>query len=219
MNFDPLEIGAKFFVYFIPFLFALSFHEFAHGMVALWKGDRTAKMAGRLTLNPLAHADLMGTFILPMIAIVTGFPFFGWANPVPVNERNLKHPVEDMFWIALAGPLSNLLLAFLGAFALILFNRLPLDAANARAAFEFLRAFLYVNLFLAFFNLLPVHPLDGGKVIARFLPYSANRWLEDNQTMLNWGLIIFFFVGGFSFLAGPVDFIAQQMVSIAHFLT
>src|SRR3989344_1655396 len=114
-QFDLIELGAKLGMFFVPFLFALCFHEFAHGMVAKWKGDNTAQLAGRLTMNPLAHADPLGTWILPIAAIVLSSPFFfGWARPVPVNERNLRRPKQEMFWVAIAGPLSNLFLAAVG---------------------------------------------------------------------------------------------------------
>lgn len=106
-----VEIVGKVAGTFIPFLFALSFHEFAHGWVAKKRGDRTAEQLGRLTLNPFAHADLVGTFILPLMGILSGWAMFGWAKPVPVNPRNLKDPKNDMFWVAAAGPLSNFLLA------------------------------------------------------------------------------------------------------------
>src|SRR6185436_15011255 len=109
---DILEISVRVAIIYIPFLFALCFHEFAHGWVAKMRGDNTAEQLGRLTLNPIAHADLIGTFILPVSAIVFGIPiFFGWAKPVPVNIRNLKNIRTDMFWIALAGPASNIFLA------------------------------------------------------------------------------------------------------------
>ena len=95
---DIVEIGGKLAIFFVPFLFALCFHEFAHGLVAKWRGDNTAEQMGRLTLNPMAHADIVGTFILPISAIVFGIPlFFGWAKPVPVNTRNLKNIRTDMF--------------------------------------------------------------------------------------------------------------------------
>src|SRR4051794_8394875 len=105
-NINMVEKAFQAFEYFVPFLFALCFHEFAHGWVAKMRGDRTAEIMGRLTLNPLAHADMIGTVILPLASILTGIPFFGWAKPVPVDERNLKNPRIDMFWIAFAGPLS-----------------------------------------------------------------------------------------------------------------
>ena len=111
---DPLEIAVKVGLFFIPFLFALCFHEFAHGFVAKLRGDNTAEIMGRLTMNPLAHVDWVGTVGLPIVSIITGLPLFGWAKPVPVNPRNLKDPKNDMFWVALAGPLSNILLFLVG---------------------------------------------------------------------------------------------------------
>lgn len=212
---DFLEIGARFFVYFIPFLFALSFHEYAHGWVARLRGDRTAQMMGRLTLNPMAHADPIGTLALPMLAIATGLPFFGWAKPVPVDERNFKNPRNDMFWVALAGPASNVLLAIVAAFALGFGLRLNLAAQHREAMLQFLQAFVFINLFLAVFNLLPFHPLDGGKVIARFLPEPANRFLEEHQGSLSWALIFLFIAGGFKFLAIPVYHLARVMFTAA----
>src|SRR5687768_7506099 len=116
---DFLDMGYKLATQFVPLLFALCFHEFAHGWVAKKRGDNTADMLGRLTLNPMAHADPIGTFLLPISAILFQSPIlFGWAKPVPVNERNLKKPLSDMFWIALAGPLSNIFLAVVSALVL-----------------------------------------------------------------------------------------------------
>ena len=176
---DLIEIGAKIGIYFIPFLFALCFHEFAHGMVAKWRGDNTALMMGRLTLNPLPHIDVIGTLVLPIAAIVFSSPiFFGWAKPVPVNSRNLKNPRADMFWIALAGPASNLFLAVVGAFMMGVVARYFMGMASAKALLNILDVFVMTNLFLAIFNIIPLHPLDGGKVLARFLPASWNYKLE-----------------------------------------
>src|SRR5688572_7846497 len=118
-DFNMIEVLGKLGIQFVPFLFALCFHEFAHGYVAKKKGDNTAELMGRLSLNPFVHSDLIGTFILPIAGILAGIGgmngghgfIFGWAKPVPVNARNLARPKEDMFWIAFAGPLSNLLLA------------------------------------------------------------------------------------------------------------
>lgn len=169
--------------FFPIFLFSICFHELAHGLMAKWKGDRTAELSGRLTMNPFAHADLLGTVIFPMIGVVTGF-FFGWAKPVPINERNLKNPKKDLFWIALAGPVSNLLLAFIMAI-LIGFMAKFFGAAPLRKTINDLgQIFIFTNLSLSVFNALPLHPLDGGKIIARFIPDSLDRWLEDNQFML-----------------------------------
>ncbi len=201
---------------FVPFMFALCFHEYAHGWMAKRKGDNTAEIMGRLTLNPMAHADLIGTIVLPIMSIFFSFPFFGWAKPVPVNERNLKFPRQDMFWIALAGPLSNLLLAFLATLGMVFLPRLGVTSEGAA---EMLKVFLVINLFLAVFNLIPFHPLDGAKVIARFLPVRANLALENSQQMTNMILIVLMFSGAFRYLAVPVYFMAEGLLSVAYHLS
>ena len=214
MNFNLLEIGHKLAVFYVPFLFALCFHEFAHGWVARMKGDNTAEVMGRLTLNPLAHMDWVGTFLFPVFAIVSGIPFFfGWAKPVPVNSRNLKKPKEDMFWIALAGPLSNVFLAIVAVMVMVLFKGSAPE--TQKMVGDFMVFFLMINLLLALFNLLPLHPLDGGKVLARFIPYQWNRWLEDNSQMLNLVLLVLIFTGGFRYIAIPVQVATLFLLQIA----
>lgn len=213
---DFIEIGAKIGIYFIPFLFALCFHEFAHGWVARRRGDNTAEMMGRLTMNPVAHMDMIGTLILPLVSIILSTPiFFGWAKPVPVNERNLKNPRVDMFWIALAGPLSNILLAFVGAFLIALIAKFFLGAQYASGLLEILKTFIVTNLFLAFFNILPLHPLDGGKVLARFLPAQLNYKLEQNEhitSMILMGLVL---TGALRILSIPVFWSYNSLVNLA----
>ena len=221
-HFDPIESTFKVMMFFIPFLFALCFHEFAHGLVAKWKGDRTAEMMGRLTLNPLAHADPIGTFLFPIVAAYSGFPLFGWAKPVPVNERNLKRPLQDMFWISLAGPASNLLLAVIGAFALGFYFRVQGSAMlqgekGAIALSEMIQQFVSINIFLAIFNLIPLHPLDGGKVIAPFLPPNANRWLEEMSTYTGFLLMAVFVMGGGFFIIGaPAHWLSSILFHLAQ---
>jgi len=185
------------------------------------KGDNTAEIMGRVSMNPMVHIDWIGTVILPISAIVFNMPLFGWAKPVPVNGRNLKKPKEDMFWIAIAGPLSNILLFLIGlAIASALVNTGFLETVPRDQAEIYRRMtgmFIILNLFLAVFNMIPVHPLDGGKVLARFLPIHANQWLMDNQATLNMILIGLFVFGAFSILARPVYFLATfglQLVNV-----
>lgn len=206
MHSNLSEIVMRALVFFVPFLFALCFHEYAHGWVARLRGDNTAQMMGRLTMNPLVHMDLVGTLILPLIAILNpglGF-FFGWAKPVPVNERNLKNPRVDMFWIALAGPASNLLLAILSSFLIWVASKLLIATPYYSATREFFTTFIYLNLFLAVFNALPLHPLDGGKILARFLPARINYKLEQNEHISSLILLFLMLMGVVHFLVIPV---------------
>jgi Zn-dependent protease len=159
-------------VWLIPLVIAIVFHEVAHGLVARRLGDPTAEERGRLTLNPVKHIDPFGTVILPLLLAISHAPVFGWAKPVPVNYARLRHPRRDMVFVALAGPGMNLLLALLGAIALsatLSFSSDPNSAITvflARNAFNF----VFINIFLGIFNLLPVPPFDGGHVVEGLLP-------------------------------------------------
>ena len=213
--FDMISFGKELGMKFVPFLFALCFHEFAHGWVARLRGDRTAEMEGRLSMNPMAHADPIGTWMLPLTAIAFGSPFFfGWAKPVPVNARNLRRPKYDMFWVSVAGPASNVLLALVATVALGLVYGLMPGSDLVPALTELLKNFVVINLFLACFNLIPVHPLDGGKVIEPFIPRTWNRWLEDNQGTLNIALMIFIFTAG-GILAAPVLWAGSHLLYLS----
>jgi len=175
MNFNP----AVFALWVLPFLVAVVFHEWAHGYVAKRFGDDTASALGRLSLNPLAHVDPIGTVALPALLLMSGSPFmFGWAKPVPIDFSRLRSPRRDMILVALAGPGMNLLLAVASAAALAVVTR---SAAGAHEAASGLRVAepvammctmsLQLNVVLAVFNLLPIPPLDGGRVAVGLLPY------------------------------------------------
>jgi Zn-dependent protease len=212
-NFDFIEFGAKFGMFFVPFLFALCFHEFSHGLVAKWKGDRTAEMAGRLTLNPIPHMDIVGTLIVPLCAVAFGMMFFGWAKPVPVNSRNLKKPKWDLFWISLAGPASNIFLAVVASLILLPLVEVYLhDKSISSAVLQMLATFIIINLSLAIFNMIPINPLDGGKIFAPFLPVRWNYWLQQNETMLSWVMILVFYVGGYRFLTPPIRIASELLI-------
>lgn len=181
-------------LFFIPFLLALCVHEYCHGWVANKLGDPTARLMGRLTLNPMAHADPLGTIALPLMALFFHLPFFGWAKPVPVNSRNLKNEKRDLFWISLAGPGSNVIMALIGALFQAGWKRfLPLTSWDLIKTFTDI--FIEINLVLAIFNLIPIHPLDGGKIFAIFFPDNVNRKLEELQPILNLVLIVLFVMG------------------------
>ena len=212
MDSNLSEMIPRLAIFFGPFLFALCFHEFAHGWVAMKKGDNTAKLMGRLTLNPFAHMDLIGTVVLPMVAAISGWAMFGWAKPVPVNPRNLKNPVEDMFWIALAGPLSNILLAFVGSIFWVGLTIYGPAFGDVSIGVKLLNAFIYINVLLAVFNMIPIHPLDGGKVLARFLPSHWNDKMEEHQQMMSMVLFGFFILGGFRYLSIPVYTLTQLIM-------
>jgi Zn-dependent protease len=156
-------------VWVLPLVLAITFHEAAHGFVAHRLGDDTAWQLGRVSFNPLKHIDPFGTVILPGILLLSHAPFlFGYAKPVPVNFRNLSHPRIDMVWVALAGPATNILLAF---FAALAFHGLGLIPGNsAQWVADNLKNALIINVILAVFNMLPIPPLDGGRVAVGLLP-------------------------------------------------
>ncbi|MFQ6674041.1 MAG: site-2 protease family protein [Fidelibacterota bacterium] len=170
-----------------PILVALTFHEYAHGRVALRFGDPTAKMSGRLTLNPISHLDPLGTLMLFLV-------HFGWAKPVPVDPRYFRDPKRDMLWVALAGPAANMVLAFISGVALsgLLGAGLIHSGAGAILA-TMLSLSLQINLALAVFNLLPIPPLDGSKVLQGLLPYRYEHvayGLEQYGPWILIGLIV-----------------------------
>lgn len=156
-------------VWVLPILLAITLHEAAHGYAAWRLGDDTAELQGRVTLNPIPHIDPIGTFFIPALLLITGAPFiFGWARPVPVAFHRLRNPRRDMVWVALAGPGTNLLIALAAALLFHLVYLLPAEAGQWTA--RNLNNMVTINLILAVFNMLPLPPLDGGRVAVGLLP-------------------------------------------------
>jgi Zn-dependent protease len=155
----------------LPLVFAIVLHEISHGWVAAAFGDPTARRKGRLSLNPLRHVDPIGTVGLPLVLALAGAPIFGWAKPVPVVARRMRHPRRDMVLVALAGPGMNLLLAILSAVLLAAIGE-PVEGQGFAALFLRLNLlnFVAINIFLAVFNMLPLPPFDGGHVVEGLLP-------------------------------------------------
>ena len=178
-------------VYALPVIFAITLHEAAHGYIARMFGDPTATLAGRVTLNPIAHIDMVGTVLVPLGILLTskilGGPplLFGWAKPVPVDFNRLNKPKRDMLWVALAGPAANLWMAIIWALSV----RLMLDAGVLRDSFWFQMAVIgiQINLVLMALNLFPLLPLDGGRILYSLLP---SQWALQYGRLEPYGMVI-----------------------------
>ncbi len=197
------------FLFLFPlFMLAVIVHEVSHGWLALRLGDPTALNAGRLTLNPLKHVDPVGTVLLPLVMLAMRAPFvFGWAKPVPINAMNLRHPKRDMLWVGVAGPAANFLLAFGVALGLQLAGGWvpPVGVSLAKTL-------ILINLVLGTFNLVPIPPLDGSRILVGILPPVAAKALLSLES---WGIVVVF---GLLYL-GFMDRILWPMVSLlARFL-
>ena len=172
----------------IPMIFAIVFHEVAHGMVARWLGDPTASERGRLSLNPLRHVDLFGTVLLPGLLFFAHAPVFGWAKPVPVDYSRLRNPKRDMALVGAAGPASNFLLALLSALLIRVLVGNAGPNPDPGLIVVVLEYFIGFNCFLGLFNLLPLPPFDGSRILRGIAPWPMARLLDRIEPF---GLIVF----------------------------
>jgi len=199
-----------------PAVFAITCHEVAHGWVASRFGDQTARERGRLTLNPIAHIDPVGTILVPVLLALANAPIIGWARPVPVNFRNLRSPKKHMGYVAAAGPVTNLLLAALfgivvNALALAFLalsggQETPAEGLGGfvRPLFEMLLLGVQINVMLAIFNLLPVPPMDGSKLAISLLPMPYAGWFARLERYGFLPLLILFFIPATNHMIGAV---------------
>lgn len=191
---------------FLILVMSLSVHEAAHAWTANRLGDPTARMLGRLTLNPLSHIDWIGTVLFPMVAIYSGLPILGWAKPVPVNTRNLRAPRRDFAAVAVAGPVSNLVLA--AGLAAILSLVAGMGGIASPTVLELLWRAVSLNVLLAVFNMLPVPPLDGGNVLAGVAPAPVGRLIDQLRP---YGFIVVY-VLLLSGILGAIVFPVQRVI-------
>ena len=197
---------AQVFIAFIVLLFSLTIHEMAHAWTADRLGDPTARLRGRVSLNPLVHADPIGTVLFPLLALISGFPLIGWAKPVPVDVRNLRRGRRDFVLVAAAGPSSNLVMAVAAAILLQLTPVTPVTLGEPNVTAPLASLFslaMRINVLLAIFNMIPIPPLDGGNVLSGLLPeglaIAFNR-IRPYGFLL---LYVLMFTGGFDYLVWP----------------
>lgn len=200
-----LTFVGKIAVYALPVIFAITVHEAAHGYAARHFGDMTAAAAGRISLNPLRHIDPIGTILVPLLTLLAGGILFGWAKPVPVNFGRLHHPKRDMLWVAAAGPGSNLAMAILWALAYKIAGGLPASVAVPLTLMA--QAGVMINTVLMVLNLLPLPPLDGGRIAVSLLPPRAALKFAQLE---RWGLPILLAL----LFSGTLDRILQPLLSL-----
>ena len=197
---------AQVFIAFVVLLFSLTVHESAHAWTADRLGDPTARERGRVSLNPIVHADLIGTVIFPLLALIGGVPLIGWAKPTPVNVSRLHHPRRDYVLVAAAGPASNLVLALAAAIVLRLIPVSPVNLGEPNVSApiaSLLTRAIQLNVILAVFNMLPIPPLDGGNVIGGLLP---RRFVGMFNSVRPYGFMILYalmLTGGLEYLIVP----------------
>ncbi len=200
----------------VPFIMAVVFHEFAHGFIANLCGDSTAQKQGRLTLNPIPHLDPLGTLLFPIINMLTGMNLlFGWARPVPINPMKFKKYRLGLFWVSIAGPGMNFLLAFISA---IIFCAIQAWVPTTFYLYEPFMGMAYVsislNYALGIFNLLPLPPLDGSKIVESFLPYRMAKKYESITQYSFLILMALLLSGALSILSYPIRFCSEATLLI-----
>ncbi len=214
------------FLQIVPFFMAIVFHEFGHGWMANKWGDRTAIDSGRLTLNPVAHIDPVGTLLIPLVNMVTGIPLmFGWAKPVPINPTRFRKYRPGLFWVSLAGPSANVILALVFA---ILFG---LCARYLPSNFIFYKELIggeqtpgmlviaiQINFALAFFNLLPLPPLDGARMVESFLGYEGTQKMRVIEGYSFFILIALLWTGALNIIQGPIVYCTHQAMRISQLI-
>jgi Zn-dependent protease len=204
----------------IPGIFAITLHEVSHGWVAKQLGDPTAHMLGRLTLNPLKHVDPIGTVVVPIALLVlsSGRIAFGWAKPVPVAFRNLRHPKRDMVLVAAAGPVANFVMAAFWALLAALVTFVGLTGDTAQWLLNNCVFGMQINVLLAVFNLLPIPPLDGGRVLSGLLPRGGSEALERIEPFGLMIVVLLIATGAVWSIMGPLqDFFLKFYFNLAGF--
>jgi Zn-dependent protease len=197
-----LTLIQKIAIYAIPVIFAITVHEAAHGYAARYFGDMTAYQAGRITLNPIKHIDLFGTIILPALTVALGGILFGWAKPVPVNFSRLRNPKKDMLWVAAAGPASNFVMAIIWVLVIKFADLAP--AMFMEPLVLMAKAGIIINVILMVLNLLPLPPLDGGRIAVSLLPESLARPFSQLERYGFIILIVLLFTGVLGKILSPI---------------
>jgi Zn-dependent protease len=200
-------------------LFAITVHEASHGWAALKMGDPTAYAAGRVTINPLAHIDLIGTILLPLLLIIFHQPAFGWAKPVPVNPYNLRHPRRDHLWISFAGPIANLATAAVAAVLFLLVKHWASGISNSSVLAkptiglaQILLAAFTINMVLAIFNLIPIPPLDGSGILSGLLSDSAAAKYDQIRPYGFILIIILAYTNVLNFIYWPILILRNYLI-------
>jgi Zn-dependent protease len=208
-----LTLVQKIAIYALPVIFAITVHEAAHGYAARFFGDMTAERAGRISLNPLRHIDPIGTILLPALTLMIGGILFGWAKPVPVDFSKLRKPKQDMMWVAAAGPASNFLMALFWAIVINVSPNAPANYAEPMALMG--QAGVMINVVLMVLNLLPLPPLDGGRIAVSLLP---NHLAFKFAKIERYGFIILIVLLATGILSRIMEPLIRAVISMIVFI-